>query len=115
MSYVYRLHSILCVLLLSEGSNLHVASLIAALMVMCFLGVLTSMRLIFRVFFSFCMLSRVYVWIVLPIHPFRLPWLLLLVVFGLFSHCAAGSIPVIRTHGILVKSLVLKYLFIIWC
>ena len=62
MSYVYRLHSILCVLLLSEGSNLHVASLIAALMVMCFLGVLTSMRLIFScVFFSsVCFLEYMY-------------------------------------------------------
>ena len=61
MSYVYRLHSILCVLLLSEGSNLHVASLIAALMVMCFLGVLTSMRLIFRVIFflSVCFLEYI--------------------------------------------------------
>ena len=85
MSYVYRLHSILCVLLLSEGSNLHVASLIAALMVMCFLGVFTSMRLTFRAFFSFCMLSRVYAWIVLPVHLFWLPWLLLLVVLGLLA------------------------------
>ena len=59
MSYVDRLHSFICVLLLSEGSNLHVASLIAALMVMCFLGVLTSMRLIFRVNFfpSVCLLG----------------------------------------------------------
>ena len=45
--------------------------LIAALIVMCFLGVLASMRLIFRViFFSFCMPSRVYVWIGLPLHLF---------------------------------------------
>ena len=99
MSYVYRLHSIICVLLLSEGSNLHVASLIAALMVMCFLGVLTSMRLIFRVFFSFCVPSRVHVWIGLPLHLFDCHGLLLLVVLGPFSHCAAGSVHVIRTHG----------------
>ena len=85
MSYVDRLHSFICVLLLSEGSNLHVASLIAALMVMCFLGVFTSMRLDFRVFFSFSMLSRVYVWIGFASPPFRMPRLLLLAVFGIFA------------------------------
>ena len=99
MSSVDRLHSIICVLLLSEGSNLHVASLIAALMVMCFLGVLTSMRLIFRVFFSFCMLSRVYTGFVLSIHPFRLPWSFVAGGAWPFSHGAAGLVHVIRTHG----------------
>ena len=74
--------------------------LIAALIVMCFLGVLTSMRLIFRViFFSFCMPSRVYVWIVLPIHPFRLPWSFVAGGTWPFSHGAAGLVHVIRTHG----------------
>ena len=65
--------------------------LIAALIVMCFLGVLASMRLIFRViFFSFCMPSRVYVWIGSPLHLFDCHGLLLLVVLGPFGHCAAG-------------------------
>ena len=74
--------------------------LIAALIVMCFLGVLASMRLIFRViFFSFCMPSRVYVWIVLPIHPFRLPWSFVAGGTWPFSQGAAGSVHVIRTHG----------------
>ena len=86
MSYVYRLHSILCVLLLSEGSNLHVASLVAALMVMCFLGVLTSMRLIFRVIFfpSVCLLGYM-CWIVCLSALFGCHGLLLLVVLGLLA------------------------------
>ena len=93
MSYVYRLHSIFCVLLLSEGSNLHVASLIAALMVMCFLGVLTSMRLIFRVFFSLsvCFLEYMSTFSVAMAFVAGGTWP--------FSHGAAGLIHVIRTHG----------------
>ena len=65
--------------------------LIAALIVMCFLGVLTSMRLIFRVNFfpSVCLLGYMY-GLLCQSTLFDCHGLLLLVVLGLFGHCAAG-------------------------
>ena len=100
MSYVYRLHSFLCVLLLSEGSDLHVASLIAALMVMCFFGCFYIYEASFSCdFFSFCMPSRVYVWMGFASPPFRLPWSFVAGGTWPFSHGAAGLVHVIRTHG----------------
>ena len=100
MSYVYRLHSILCVLLLSEGTNLHVASFNSCSDSYVFFRCSHIYEAHFSCkFFSFCMPSRVYVWIVLPIHPFRLPWSFVAGGTWPFSHGAAGLVHVIRTHG----------------
>ena len=92
MSSVDRLHSIICVLLLSEGTNLHVASFNSCSDSYVFFRCSCIYEAHFSCdFFSFCMPSRVYVWIGLPLHLFDCHGLLLLVVLGLFSHCAAGS------------------------
>ena len=66
-------------------------------------------------FFSFCMLSGVYVWIVLPVHLFGCHGLLLLVVLGPFSHCAAGFDSCDPDTWILVKfSALITYLLYLW-
>ena len=91
MSYVYRLHSILCVLLLSEGTNLHVASFNSCSDSYVFFRCSHIYEAHFscKFFPSVCLLGYMS-GLLCQSTLFDCHGLLLLVVLGLFGHGAAG-------------------------